>query len=106
LTGPNNLFLPLPIKKNCSSIKEFPRGKVVPPKCGYTVKKVAHFPLPSRDVTNQTLPGRELFNYSRLGRVLVSDIPARDRKIDNIFLQCIFLELWFWKRLQVNGAEL
>jgi hypothetical protein len=25
----------------------------------YTVKKVSDFPVPSRDVTNQTLPGRE-----------------------------------------------
>jgi hypothetical protein len=32
----------------------------------YTVKKGYCF---SRDVTNQTLPGRELLNYSRLGRV-------------------------------------
>jgi hypothetical protein len=27
--------------------------------CFYTVKKVSDFPIPSRDVTNQTLPGRE-----------------------------------------------
>ncbi len=27
------------------------------------------FPVPSRDVTNQTLPGREKFNYSRPGRL-------------------------------------
>jgi len=26
---------------------------------GYTVKNVSDFPVPSRDVTNQTLPGRE-----------------------------------------------
>jgi hypothetical protein len=35
----------------------------------YTVKKVNDFPVPSRDVTDQTLPGRELLNYSRPGRV-------------------------------------
>ncbi len=35
----------------------------------YTVKKVSHFPVPSRDVTDQTLPGREKLNYSRPGRV-------------------------------------
>ncbi len=35
----------------------------------YTVKKVRHFPVLSRDVTNQTLLGRELFNYSRPGSV-------------------------------------
>jgi hypothetical protein len=36
----------------------------------YTVnKKVCNFPVPSRDVTDETLPGREKLNYSRLGRV-------------------------------------
>jgi hypothetical protein len=29
----------------------------------YTVKKVIVFPAPSLDVTNQTLPGRELLNF-------------------------------------------
>jgi hypothetical protein len=33
----------------------------------YTVKKVTDFPVPSRDVTNQTLPGWEY--YSHPGRV-------------------------------------
>ncbi len=28
----------------------------------YTVKKVIVFPVPSRDVTHQTLPGQELIN--------------------------------------------
>ncbi len=32
-------------------------------------KKVNKFPVPSRDVTNQTFPGRELLNYSSPGRV-------------------------------------
>ncbi len=35
----------------------------------YTVKKVRRFPVPSRDATNQTLTGRELFKYSRPSRV-------------------------------------
>jgi hypothetical protein len=38
----------------------------------YNVKKVNDFPVTSRtsrDVTNQTLPGREYLNYSRPGRV-------------------------------------
>jgi hypothetical protein len=35
----------------------------------YTVKKGNNFPVPSRDVTNETLSGRELFNYSRPDRV-------------------------------------
>ncbi len=32
-------------------------------------KKVSDFPVPSRDVTNQAIPGQEKFNYSRPGRV-------------------------------------
>jgi hypothetical protein len=36
---------------------------------GYTVKKIIDIPVPSRDVTNKTLHGRELSNYSPLGRV-------------------------------------
>jgi hypothetical protein len=35
----------------------------------YTVKKVIVFPVLNRDVTNQTLPGRELLNYYWPGRV-------------------------------------
>ncbi len=34
-----------------------------------TVKKVITFPVPSRDVTNEALPCRELLNYSQPGRV-------------------------------------
>jgi hypothetical protein len=30
----------------------------------YTVKKVWRFPVPCRDVTNQSLPGRELTSYA------------------------------------------
>jgi hypothetical protein len=32
-------------------------------------KKICDFPVPSRDVTNENLPGRKLFNYSLPGRV-------------------------------------
>jgi hypothetical protein len=35
----------------------------------YTVKKFIDFPVPSLDVTDQTLPGREKLNYSRPLRV-------------------------------------
>ncbi len=34
-----------------------------------TVKKASHFPVPIRDVSYQTLPGREKLNYSQPGRV-------------------------------------
>ncbi len=40
----------------------------------YTVKMVGDIPVPSRDVTNQTFPGRELCN-----------IPAGDWNIENFF---------------------
>jgi len=44
-------------------------------------KKVRDFPVPSRDVTNQTFLGRKYFSYSRPGGVW-------NRKIANLFLQC------------------
>jgi hypothetical protein len=50
-----------------------------------TVKKVIIFRVPSRDVTNQTLPGQELLNCSRPGRVWLL---TGDGKSDNLFLQC------------------
>ncbi len=53
-----------------------------------TVKKVSGFPVPSRDVTDKTLPGRE-FELFPARESLVSDIPAGDGKIANLFLQCI-----------------
>jgi hypothetical protein len=34
-----------------------------------TVKKIIVFPVLSRDITNQTHPGREILDYSRPGRV-------------------------------------
>jgi hypothetical protein len=43
----------------------------------HSKKKVIDFPVPSRDVTYQTLTK------------LVSDIPAGDGKIINLFLQCM-----------------
>jgi hypothetical protein len=51
----------------------------------YTGKKVINFPVPRGDVTYQTLPGRENFPARES---LVSDIPAGDGKIANLFLQC------------------
>ncbi len=49
---------------------------------------VHYIPVLSRDGTNQTLSGRELLNYFPAGESLVSDIPAGDGKIVNLFLQC------------------
>jgi hypothetical protein len=60
----------------------------------YTVKKVSGFSVPSQDVTDQTLPGRELLNYSRpVWYSVVSDIPAWDGKTANLFLQCSCLSI-------------
>jgi hypothetical protein len=43
-------------------------------------KKVSDFPVPSRDVTNQTLPERELLNYSPPGRVWLVTFRLGTRK--------------------------
>ncbi len=42
----------------------------------HSEKKFIVFPVPSRDVTNQTLPGQELLNYSQ--PEFSFDIPAGD----------------------------
>jgi hypothetical protein len=47
-------------------------------------KKIIFFPVPIRDFTNQTLPGRELLN-NPVRESLVSGIPAGDRKNYNLF---------------------
>jgi hypothetical protein len=61
-------------------------------------KKVREFPVPSRDVTTKLSLGgnndvtTELF----LPRgSLVSDIPARDGKLMNLFLRCMCLMLLY-----------
>jgi hypothetical protein len=51
---------------------------------------VINFPVPSREVTNQTLSGRES---------LGSDLPVGEGKIDNLFLQCKF----FGKKIKPKG---
>ncbi len=51
-----------------------------------TVKKVSDIPVPSRDVTYQTLSGREKLFPPRMESV-VSDIPAGYGNVDNLFLQ-------------------
>jgi hypothetical protein len=62
----------------------------------YTVKKVPEFPVPSRDVTTKLSLGgnndviTELFLPKGS---LVSDIPAGDKKLVNLFLRCIFRSL-------------
>ncbi len=52
------------------------------------MKKVTDFPVPSRDVTSQTLPGGENFNHATARESLVTGIPAGDGKIGNLFSQC------------------
>jgi hypothetical protein len=60
----------------------------------YTVKKLFDIPVPSRDVTYQTLPRREYFIYD----VIIpaqgefgSDVPAGDGNIEKLFLRCKIL---------------
>ncbi len=58
----------------------------------YTVKKVREFPIPSRDVTTKlSLCGNnDVITELFLPRgSLVSDIPAGDGKLVNLFLRCI-----------------
>jgi hypothetical protein len=49
-------------------------------------KKFLVFPVPSRDVTNQTPPGRELLNYSQPGKVWLVTSRLHRKKSFSIFL--------------------
>ncbi len=52
----------------------------------HAVKKVSNFPVPSRNVTNQTLLGQEnIITLFPVRDSLFSDIPAGDGKITNLF---------------------
>jgi hypothetical protein len=53
------------------------------------------FPVPSRDVTNQTL--RKLLNYSRPGRVWIVTVSLGTGKTITFFYSVVFSE--------VNGGE-
>jgi hypothetical protein len=55
---------------------------------------VSGFPVSSRDVPYQTLPGREKLWLFPSWESLVSDIPAGDGKTANLFLQCIQGRYW------------
>ncbi len=60
----------------------------------YTVKKVREFPVPSRDDITKLSPGgnNDVITELFLPRgSLVSDIPAGDGKLVNLFLQCTYL---------------
>jgi hypothetical protein len=55
-------------------------------------KKVHEFPVPSRDVTTKLSLGgnNDVITELFLPREsLVSDIPAEDRKLVNLFLRCL-----------------
>jgi hypothetical protein len=55
----------------------------------YTVKKFIDFHFPSRDVAYQlSLPWPGITKLFPVRESLVRDIPAGDRKIENLFLQC------------------
>jgi hypothetical protein len=73
LEGGEVLTLPahpqvVPLVEHKSSPKQH-HGRCMGLRTTYTVKKVTYFPISSRDVTYQTLPGWEYSNYSRPGRV-------------------------------------
>ncbi len=54
---------------------------------GTLLKKVNDFPISRRDVTNPTLSGRKLFNYSRPGRVWLVTSRLGTEKWLTFFLQ-------------------
>ncbi len=51
----------------------------------YTIKKVIHFPVPSRDVTNHS-PWLGIIKLFPARESLVSDIPSGDGKMASLFL--------------------
>ncbi len=60
-------------------------------------KKVGEFPVPSRDVTTKLSLGgnNDVITELFLPRgSLVSDIPAGDGKLVNLFLRCTFRVIW------------
>jgi hypothetical protein len=57
------------------------------------LKRVSHFLVPSRDVTDQTLSGQEKTKLFPPRKSLISDIPAGDGKTAHSFLQCILTSL-------------
>ncbi len=60
--GRNKMLCPLPYSMTT------PHLNTITKMVTYTVQKVIVFPIPSQNVTNQTLPGRKLLNYSWPGR--------------------------------------
>jgi hypothetical protein len=64
----------------------------------YGYKKVREFPVPSRDVTTKLSLGgnNDVITELFLPRgSLVSDIPAGDEKLGNLFLRCMAYQLYF-----------
>ncbi len=51
-------------------------------------KKASDIPVPSRDVTYQNSPLAGQFNFFPARQSSVSDIPAGDRNVAELFLQC------------------
>ncbi len=56
----------------------------------HTVKKGYNFPVHSRDVNKQTLPGGELLNYSFLGRVWLVTSRLGTRKTITFFYSVVY----------------
>ncbi len=73
------------------------------------LKKITVFPVPGRDVINETLPGRELLNYSRPGRVWSVTSRPETRITKNFFLQCTvwsgFSRIWWVPKKGIGGCS-
>jgi hypothetical protein len=68
-------------------------------------KKAREFPVPSRDVTTKLSLGgnNDVITELFLPRgSLVSDIPAGDGKLVNLFLRCVELNCAFFIRLETR----
>ncbi len=65
-------------------------------------KKVSHFPIPSQDVNNRTLPCREKFNYSVPGRGQLVTSRLGKGKWLTFFLQCTHQNQCFLPSLLIN----
>jgi hypothetical protein len=63
----------------------------------YTVNKVNNFSILSRNVTNQSLPGWEQFNYSRPGRVWL--VTSRTGKSLTFFYSVMLF--YFYSRILI-----
>ncbi len=67
--------------------------------------KVNDFLVPSRDVTNQTLPGGNNLIFPGQGEFGNDILGARDEKIGSLFYSVVCRPLYFSVNLPVDGED-